>query len=230
MNHEFKKQWYSINTFAYNKLGKWRSEVDGKKTFKNAFFYWGILTCYSQSGNMCMVLIAVTVRVVMVLVLFTVRKVRFVSCLYLLQPGWICLCGFNAVTGRIFKSVRCLYCYSQDIYICIVFFTCCSHSNFVCMVFYKRDGHVIELQQDGKYCLLFMNWSCIYIYIYIIHVSQIHYLSRVELNMKLVNIHNTIQNSIVKYNLVIVQHLCTVYCMSITNYCKLLCLNVFKCT
>jgi hypothetical protein len=62
--------------------------------------------------------------------------------------------------------------------------TCYSRSGYVCMVFYKRDGHVIELQQDGKYCLLFTNWSCIYIYIYIymIHISQIHYLNWVELN------------------------------------------------
>lgn len=35
--------------------------------------------------------------------------------------------------------------------------TCSSDSGYVCMVFYKRDGHVIELQQDGKYCLLFTN-------------------------------------------------------------------------
>lgn len=31
---------------------------------------------------------------------------------------------------------------------------CYSQSGYVCMVFYKRDGHVIELQQSSKYCLL----------------------------------------------------------------------------
>jgi hypothetical protein len=120
MNHEFKKQWYSKKTFAYNKLGKWRSEVDGKK-IKKCIFYWGILTCYIQSGYMCMVLIAVTVRVMMVPILITVRTVMFVWCSYFLQPRCLCLCGFHAVTSRIFKSVWCLSCYSQDNYVCIVF-------------------------------------------------------------------------------------------------------------
>lgn len=70
---------------------------------------------------MCMVLIAVTVRVVMVLIFITVRTVMFVWFSYLLQPGWLCLCGFHAVTGRIFKSAQCLYCNSLENYVCFVF-------------------------------------------------------------------------------------------------------------
>lgn len=138
MNDEFKKQWYSINTFAYNELGKWRSKVDGKKIFKNSFFYWGILTCYSQSGYMCMVLIAVAARVVMVFILIMVRIVKFVWCSYLLQPGRLCLCGLHTVTGRIFKSVWCLYCYSQDNYVCILFLSVTAGA--VMSVWYSTRG------------------------------------------------------------------------------------------
>lgn len=32
-----------------------------------------------------------------------------------------------------------------------------SQSGYVCMVFYRRDGHVIELQQSSKYYLLHWN-------------------------------------------------------------------------
>jgi hypothetical protein len=85
-----------------------------------------------------MVLIAVTVRDVMVLILITVRTVMFVWCSYILQPGQLGLCVFMLLQAGYLSLYGVCPVNSQDNYVCIVFLPVTARA--VMSVWYSTGG------------------------------------------------------------------------------------------